>query len=63
MAEISRLQVTRTPRMSPVDLKRTFPALLGVVELALTFCSTTKNPNVSDEAKQSAEQRLKEMGQ
>ncbi|MCJ1361917.1 hypothetical protein MMC16_001018 [Acarospora aff. strigata] len=25
--------------------------------------ATTKNPNVSDEAKESAEQRLKEMGQ
>ena len=29
----------------------------------LIICSTTKNPNVSDEAKQSAEERLKEMGQ
>lgn len=63
MAEMSRALVTRTPKMSRVDLKRTFPALLVMVQLALTFCSTTKNPNVSDEAKQSAEQRLKEMGQ
>ena len=63
MAEMSRLRVTKTLRMSPVDSKRTSDTLFGVAELALTFSRTTKNPNVSDEAKQSAEQRLKEMGQ
>lgn len=29
----------------------------------LTIFSTTKNPNVSEEAKESAAERLKEMGQ
>ena len=59
----SHLEI-KTLRMLLVVSKRTLlPSNRLDYEPVLILGSTTKNPNVSQEAKENAEQRLKDMGQ
>ncbi len=53
----------KNPNNVAGGLKAYVHSIVGLHHLADSFSSTTKNPNVSQEAKESAEQRLKEMGQ
>ena len=52
----------KNPNNVAGGLKALVPSI-GQSLIPLTQHRTTKNPNVSDEAKQSAQDRLKEMGQ
>lgn len=53
----------KNPQNVAGGLKAYVPPFRILIVTSLTPSSTTKNPNVSDEAKESAQERLKEMGQ